>query len=376
MGRRRQLPPGLSLRGSSYVYDWRDPTGAKYRRKAGDTVEEAIAYKTRIDTEMNAGVFVPGSRVTFAEYAGHWIDTHPLKDQTRARYRSILTVHLLPTFGRQQLGKITPPACREWFAQQRHTALADNSLRQHVAVLKSVMKSARADGHINVLPTDGIRVPRQAKRRPTVLTAQQAMRLVDATPQSWRCATAIAVFGGLRLGEVLALTRDDVDLPGRIIHVQATLSEVHNRTPRIRRETPKSTAGMRDVPIIEPLAEIIAAHVDYMRPEAQLLFTTLFGTPVSKNNFYRDVWRPAREAIGQPNLHFHDLRHTAASLLLAYSGARLSELKEILGHSQIAHTVDLYGHLIPGRLDEIRDRFGAAMLDLINGAGPRVDARA
>ena len=368
MGRPRKLPPGLTMRGSCYVYDWRDPSGAKYRRKAGDTLDEAIAFKARIDMEMNTGVFVPGSRITFAEYAAHWIDTHPLKDQTRARYRSIVTVHLLPTFGRQQLGKITPPACREWFAQQRRTDLADNSLRQHVAVLKSVMKSARADGHINLLPTDGIRVPRQVKRRPAVLTAHEAMQLVDVTAPPWRCAVAIAVFAGLRLGEVLALTRDDVDLPRRVIHVQATLSEVHGRTPVLMRETPKSTAGIREVPIIEPLAELISAHLDSVPDERALLFTTVFGTPVSKNNFYRDVWCPAREAVGRPTLHFHDLRHTAASLLLAYSGARLSELKEILGHSQIAHTVDLYGHLVPGRLDEIRDRFGAAMSDLFAGA--------
>ncbi len=365
MGRPRQLPPGLSVRGNGYVYDWRDPTGAKFRRKAGDTIAEAIAYKTRIDAELNAGVFVPGSRVTFTDYARQWIDTHPLKDQTRLRYRSILTVHLLPTFGPHQLAKITPPACREWFAQQRRTSLADNSLRQHVAVLKSLMKSARADGHIVTLPTDGLRVPRQVKRRPTVLTVHQAMHLIDVTPAPWRCAVGIAVLGGLRLGEVLALSRDDVDLPGRVIHVQATLSEVYNRTPMLLRETPKSAAGLREVPIVEPLAELITAHLDAQPAENELLFSTVFGGPVSKSNFYRDVWCPTRVAVGLPTLHFHDLRHTAASLLLAYSGARLSELKEILGHSQIAHTVDLYGHLIPGRLDEIRDHFGAALNDVL-----------
>ena len=58
---------------------------------------------------------------------------------------------------------------------------------------------------------------------------------------------------------------------------------------------------------------------------------------------------------------FHELRHTAASLLLAHANASLAELKVILGHSQIAHTVDIYGHLVPGRLDTIRDAFAAAV---------------
>jgi integrase len=72
---------------------------------------------------------------------------------------------------------------------------------------------------------------------------------------------------------------------------------------------------------------------------------------MSKSNFYRDAWTPTRRAAGRPELTFHDLRHTAASLLLAHSGAELAELKFVLGHSQIAHTVDLYGHLVPGRLE-------------------------
>jgi integrase len=371
MARPKTLPPGLSNRGKAYVYDWRDASGHHYQRKAGDTVEEAIAYKTRIDAELNAGVFVPGSRVRFDDYARQWIETHPLKEQTRERYRSILRAHVTPYFGALPLARITPPTCREWLHRQSRLGLADNSLRQHIAVLKSVMKSARADGHIAALPTDGLRVPRQVKRRPRVLTAREALSLVEATPPAWCCAVAVAVFGGLRLGEVLALTCDDVDLGAGVLHVAATLSEVNGRTPRMERETPKSDAGLREVPIVEPLADLLRRHVRDMPPGQDLLFVSATGGYVSKSNFYRDVWRPTRGAAGFATLHFHDLRHTAASLLLAYSGAQLSELKAILGHSQIAHTVDLYGHLLPGRLDAIRAQFGAALLDVMGASGSR-----
>ncbi len=82
---------------------------------------------------------------------------------------------------------------------------------------------------------------------------------------------------------------------------------------------------------------------------------------MSKSNFYRDAWKPTRRAVHREELHFHDLRHTAASLLLAHSGAELAELKFVLGHSQIAHTVDLYGHLVPGRLEDLRATFDAAV---------------
>ena len=194
-----------------------------------------------------------------------------------------------------------------------------------------------------------------------MLTFAEAMELIALAPAGAPPLIAVAVFTGLRLGEILALTRDDVDLDGRVIHVQATLSEVNGRMPRLVREPRKSDAGYRDVPIVEPLADVLRAHLASLDPDQPHLFTTSSGALMSRSDVYQQVWYPVREAADLPKLRFHDLRHTAASLLLAYSGAKLSELKEILGHCQIAHTVDLYGHLVPGRLDDIRDRYTAAI---------------
>lgn len=84
---------------------------------------------------------------------------------------------------------------------------------------------------------------------------------------------------------------------------------------------------------------MLVAHLVALPPERQYLFTTGRGALMSRSDVYQRVWYPTREAAGYPQLRFHDLRHTAASLLLAFSGAKLSERKKILGHSQIAHTV-------------------------------------
>ena len=103
-------------------------------------------------------------------------------------------------------------------------------------------------------------------------------------------------------------------------------------------------------------------HLDTLGPtDAGAVFASPVGTWMSKSNFYRDAWKPTRTAAGREDLTFHDLRHTAASLLLAHSGAELAELKFVLGHSQISHTVDLYGHLVPGRLEDLRATFDAAV---------------
>ena len=191
----------------------------------------------------------PTSTTTFATYAADWIDTWPLKDQTRARYRGILRRELLPVFGPLPLAKIHPHHVRSWVAGQVAGPLSASSVRQSIAVLRSCLKAAQIDGHLETLPLLGVKMPRSHSRQPTVLTLEEAFAMIAVAPAAWRCAIATALFTGLRLGELLALTREDVDLPGRRLNIRATLTEVSGRTPRIRREEPKSRAGYRQVPV-------------------------------------------------------------------------------------------------------------------------------
>jgi integrase len=359
---RRRPPAGIRGRGAVFTYTWRDAAGRQYSRKAGDTLEQAEAFKRRIDDQLALGDYRPVSTTTFATYAESWIETWPLKDQTRERYRGILRRELLPVFGPMPLAKIHPHQVRTWVAGQVAGPLSASSVRQHIAVLRSCLKAAQIDGHIDTLPLLGVKMPRSHSRQPAVMTLPEAFAMIGAAPPDWQCAIATALFTGLRLGELLALTREDVDLPGRRLNVRATLTEVNARTPRLRREEPKSRAGYRQVPIVEALAVRLQAHLNTLGPTDEgAVFASPVGTWMSKSNFYRDAWKPTRTAAGREDLTFHDLRHTAASLLLAHSGAELAELKFVLGHSQIAHTVDLYGHLVPGRLEGLRATFDAAV---------------
>ena len=359
---RRPLPAGVRRRGAVFTYTWRDQGGRQYSRKAGDTLPEAESFKRRIDDQLALGEYRSVSTTTFATYATAWIEVAALKEQTRYRYRSILRRDLLPVFGGYPLVKIHPHLVRTWVAAQVAGPQSASSVRQHIAVLRSCLKSAQIDGHLETLPLLGVKMPRAYSRQPAVMTLAESLAMVAAAPVDWQCAIATALFTGLRLGELLALTRDDLDLPGRRLSVRATLTEVSGRRPRLQREEPKSRAGVRQVPIVEALAVRLQDHLDTLGPtDGGAVFASPVGTWMSKSNFYRDAWNPTRKATGRPELTFHDLRHTAASLLLAHSGAELAELKFVLGHSQIAHTVDLYGHLVPGRLEDLRATFDAAV---------------
>ncbi len=269
MSPRRALPAGIRRRGAVFTYTWRDEAGRQYSRKAGDTLGEAEAFKRRTDEQLALGSFRPGSTTTFAAYARAWIEMAPLKAQTRYRYRSILRRELLPVFGPLPLVKISPYLVRSWVARQAAGPLSASSVRQHVAVLRSCLRAAQLDGHLETLPLLGVKLPRAYSRQPDVLTLGQALELVEAAPAAWGCAIATALFTGLRLGELLALTRADVDLPSRRLFVRATLTEVSGRRPRLQREEPKTRAGVRQVPIVEALAVRLQAHwTGWGRPTA------------------------------------------------------------------------------------------------------------
>ena len=264
MSGKRRLPPGIRRRGAVYTYTWRDIAGRQFSRKAGDTLGEAEAFKRRIDDQLAVGSFRPTSTLTFAAYAAAWIEVAPLKEQTR--YRSLLRRHVLPAFGPVPLAKIHSHLVRTWGAEQVAGPLSASSVRQCIAVLRSCLEAAQIDGHLDTLPLLGVKMPRTHSRQPTVLTLGEALAMVEAAPAQWQGAIATALFTGLRLGELLALTVDDIDLPARRISVRATLPEVSGRTPRLQREEPTSRAGYRQVPVVEALAYRLQAHLDTLGP--------------------------------------------------------------------------------------------------------------
>ena len=127
---------------------------------------------------------------------------------------------------------------RGWVAGQVAGPLSASSVRQQIAVLRSCLKAAQIDGHLGELPLLGVKMPRSHSRQPAVLTLREAFAMIEDAPADWQCA--LALLTGLRLGELLALTVDDVDVPGRRLTVRATLTEVNARRPRLKREEPRA----------------------------------------------------------------------------------------------------------------------------------------
>ena len=156
---------------------------------------------------------------------------------------------------------------------------------------------------------------------------------------------------GLRQGEALGLRWGDVDVHEGAIRVRRQLG-LHGELSE-----PKTQAAKRDVPIPPSLARLLAEHRLASRHSADddLVFCTTTGTPHNPRNIYRRGLRPALAAAGLPHLRWHDLRHVAASLLIA-QGASVGHVSRLLGHANPAITLSTYSHAFAAAEHDERTR--------------------
>ena len=172
---------------------------------------------------------------------------------------------------------------------------------------------------------------RSTPERPAV-SVPQVYALADAVDPRWRAMVLLAAFAGLRIGELAGLTRARLDLLHGTVTVAQAVAELSSGERYVG--PPKSDAGRRTVAIPPHIIDDLRAHLDaYAEPGPDgLVFVGPKGGPVRRHNFTSKVFRPAADGMGLHDVHFHDLRGTAATLA-AISGATTAELMRRLGHT-------------------------------------------
>ncbi len=290
-------------------------------------------------------------RLTFGDYATNWlahrqVGGRPIKARTRRHYQAIIDGHLLPWFGPKQLAAITGRDVRAWYAV---TLTERPTMRAHAySLLHTIMGTAVTDELIDANPCR-IAGAGTSKRARTIRPASVAEleALTAKMPDRLALMVTCAGWCALRLGETLELRRRDVDLDAGLIRIRRAVVRVGGRlTP----DTPKSSAGVRDVAIPPHLIDRFREHlVNHTAAGADAL---LFPSSVDPGRYlqakalYVDFHR-ARDEIGRPDLRWHDLRHSGA-VLAAATGATLAELMARLGHSTPGAAMR-YQHAAQGR---------------------------
>jgi integrase len=326
----------------------------------GKTRTEAREKLTALQRDLDRGVRVPAENWTVEAYLKHWLDAvvKPHKaPKTYQGYELVVRRHILPTLGRKRLKSLSVPDVRNFVERLQEQGMGTRGIQQAHAVLRNALQSAMRDELVvrNVAKLVQVKTPRYEVGRG--LSVEQSRTLLrHSKSDRLHALYVLAVYLGLRRGELLGMRWSNVDLDQEFVQVTHTLQRVDGE---LRFQPPKTRTSRRTVPLPAPCIEALRAHKVSQDKERLLagpkwcdegmVFSTTIGTPIEPDNLSRS-WYVVRKVLGEPPPRFHDMRHTCVSLLLA-EGAPPHVVQQIVGHSAIDVTMTIYAH---ASLDEKR----------------------
>lgn len=320
------------------------------------TKRDAEAYLATVRTDMDRGHWVNplAGKVTLTDYSAKWLEQRPdLRPRTVELYESELRLHILPTLGGLELAKITPTKVRDWHAGLLRADKPGNpTVAKCYRLLHAILNTAVADELLvrNPCVIKGAGQEKAAER--PIASIPQVFDIADTIEPRFRAMVLIGAFVGLRLGEMLALTRERVDLLHGRIKVVEQYQQLKDGTLLLG--PPKSDAGIRTVAIPAMLKPELEAHLaTFAAPGKKgLLFCGPDGQPVRRASWYT-AWGRAMKALDIEGMNPHDLRHTG-NTLTAMTGASTKELMARFGQST-SRAALIYQHATKDRDHEIAD---------------------
>lgn len=283
-----------------------------------------------------------------------WIDRHignlsGIERKTLAEYRRYLTRDITPTLGQVPLASLRRSDISAWVNQLRDAGASGKTIQNKMGFLSGCLNAAVREGHLTANPAVGIRLPRTVRREMCFLTHTEYDLLRAAFTERWHPLLDFLVATGARFSEATALTPADVDRENHTVRINKAWKRVPDGAVRYELGQPKTRRSNRTVDVPPDLLK----RLDYT---GQYLFTTSSGGPIRIYSWRTNVWAPSlakakaedpdnpdKQRLTKP-VRIHDLRHTAASWLLA-AGVPLIVVSQHLGHEDTSVTSKIYGHL-------------------------------
>ncbi|MQA16414.1 MAG: tyrosine-type recombinase/integrase [Pseudonocardiaceae bacterium] len=356
----------LHGKGDRYRVRYLDPDGVERSRSFPDRQKKAAdEFLIAVESDKREGRYINAraGKVTFREYAESWLKGQSDDAATRQTIGSRLRSQLYPFFERRALSSITPAMVREWLDWLLGKGLGASYRSVLFELLSSILGAAVEEKRIHENPcrAKSIKKPKGAPRKVVPWSASRLRAMQLALPLRSRIVIPLGAGCGLRQGEILGFSADDVDRDAMVVNVVRQLRVV-GRTLVF---APPKRGKTRTVPISESVLGSIDGHVREFPPVAVtlpwaepqgrpvtvwLLLSTDDGGVRSGDLFNKVVWKPAFARAGLTYVNredgMHALRHFFASALLA-QGVSVKELAEYLGHTDPGFTLRTYTHLVP-----------------------------
>ena len=345
-------------------------TDGRPRRKVlyGRTRADVSGELKPLLRNQQLGYDVKPIKMTLEAFLGTWlieVATPKLKPATIQSYEWLIKDHIVPAIGTKILESLKPRDVQLCINRIVEKGLSPRSAAHALATLRSALGTAEKWQLVPRNVAALVDAPRSKRYQAQTLTSEQAKSLVSAAAGNRLSALyTVALALGLRLGEALALAWEDVDFATRKLRVRRSLQRIRGKLEFVETKSDRSNRTLR-LPAV--CVSSLLNHAKSQSTErawagskwvdSGLCFTSSIGTPLDGPNVTHQFQR-LLQASGLPRMRFHDLRHSAATLLIA-QGVHPRTVMEILGHSQIGITMNLYGHVLPKLHDEAAEKMDA-----------------
>jgi integrase len=316
----------------------------------GATKQEVQEKLRQMQHDAATGKLTDAGSITVQEWLTTWLETVKTRVQpkTHLRYEQLVRLRINPHLGGTRLAKLAPVHVQQLFTALERAAVSARGRQMAGTLLHKALRDAVRLHLIPGNPAAEVEKPRPDKPKMLVYDEAQARALLAAAAGNRLYALLVlALDTGMRQGELFALQWADIDFDAGSVLVQRSLEEINGHH---RVKEPKSGKGRRID--MSPFAlEALQEHRKAMLAEGNYrpdgpIFCAPEGGWIRKPNFQRRVFRPLQKAAEVPAIRFHDLRHTAATLMLL-NDVNVKVVSERLGHASIQLTLDTYSHVLP-----------------------------
>jgi len=368
-------------RGEGSVYQRNDKRGKKWVASfiVEETGKRQYIYKETRKEAVEAlrdalqaqkqGTLATGPKQTVGQYLEHWLENAlkppAIRISSHIRYKGLLYNHILPAFGHVQLQKLTTEHLERLYTKLQKEGYSSHTIRGIHGFLHKALNQAVRRNYISRNVCDFVDLPRNTTHATIqVLDTHQAKHLLEvAKGHNLETFLMVAITTGMRFGELTALRWQDINFEEGTIYIHRTVKYLSGHG--FVEGEPKTAKSKRKIMVPGITVEGLKRHYEQqleMRlkagpawKEREIVFPNQYGNflreEVVMNRFHKLL-----EQAELPTMRLHDLRHSAASILLA-SGVNPKLIQELLGHTNIGMTLDTYSHVLPSMQKEVKDKW-------------------
>lgn len=345
--------------------------GGRRRRRTvyGRTRQEVIQKLKELHHAQLSGVNLAPDKITVEVFLAQWLEQTVKVSKTlgtHSNYSNMARLYINPAIGQVQLASLESVQVQAMLNEMREAGLSARTCELTRAVLRRALNHAIKRGMVHRNVATLVELPRKEKFKAMPLGHEEALVLLRALKGHRNEALyRLELSLGLRKGEALALLWENIDFERKTIRIEASIQEYDGVLHRV---APKTESSIATLPLPDVLAQALLQHRERQDRERTrkswqehgLVFPSTRGNPMRPSNVSLSFKRILKRAGLPEKTRFHDLRHSCATLLIA-QGVHISVVKEVLRHSQLSVTSDLYGHVLPPTMRSAIDGLDTAL---------------